>query len=102
MKFCRILFYLSFQERNDRIYTYQNIRISVAVIDNLKKKKYSSVVHDEKFLKLLLLSTFTSKTLKAAKTIHELDASKLRFARGKIFEFEPLQLTAPAAVIKIN
>lgn len=78
--------HISFQEWNERHYVHANITLRLVTVDTLKNwnKHNSSVVHDTKFIKWLLIEIFGSKILRA-ETLNTLDAEKLRFIRGLFY-----------------
>lgn len=74
------------QEQKDRQYVYGNVKLHLPVVDKLKKWNAQSndITYDTRFLQLLLVDIFGTKTLKA---ITDLDGDKLRFVRGWYLHF---------------
>lgn len=74
---------MTIQELNNRQYVHGDICLQSAVVDNLKKwnRKHSTVHHDVKFIKVLLIDVFTTERLSQS-TIDNLDLDKMRFIRG--------------------
>lgn len=70
---------------NKRHYTHCNIELKVEAVDALKNwnVKKPTIALDQKFLRLLLLDIFKAKVLQES-SLKNLDAGKLRFARGLI------------------
>lgn len=62
---------------------HAGIKLRRPVVDNLINwnKKQASVLHDEKFVKLLLVDVFKTESL-AKSTLNTLDQEKIRFVRG--------------------
>lgn len=73
----------SLQELENRNYVHPNIELDLAVVDTLKRwnKKHTTIKHDEKFIKLLLVHIFTSQLL-AVSSLNRLEPRKIRFIRG--------------------
>lgn len=67
-----------------------NIKLSRVVVDKLKEwnKNKNDCEHDTKFVRLLLLSIFTSNVLRDHNgvAVRDLDEKKLRFTRGLIHD----------------
>lgn len=74
------------QQWNDRHYIQSNIKLKVVTVDTLKKWNVErpTVLHDVKFLKLLLLDVFTIKGLRSSNS-HTLNEGKTRFVQGLHF-----------------
>lgn len=68
-----------------RHYTHCDIQLKVETIDALKNWNIHkpSIAQDQKFLRLLLLDMFTTNVLRNS-SLKNLDAGKIRFARGSI------------------
>lgn len=73
------------QEENARCYCQNNIRIELGVVNILKSwnEKKNTIRYDDKFVKLLLVTIFTTRLLKLASDHSDLDQAKLRFIHGK-------------------
>lgn len=88
-----------------RHYTHCDIQLKVETIDALKNWNIQkpSITQDQKFLRILLLDMFTTNVLRNS-SMKNLDAGKIRFARGSIlfFVFDDIILVPKANLVTVS